>query len=320
MTAGERSSECPANRPAGAHASLAELAKAQHGVVSIRQLLGSLGYSQSAVARRVASGHLHRLYQGVYAVGHTSLSLRGQCLAAVLACGPGALLSHGSAAWLWEISARGPAPFHVTGPIRRRPKTPLRVHHSEILVAADRALVDNIPVTALPRTLLDIAAGPQRSFERALERSEQQEIFDLGATEELLSRAGGHPGVRRLRRGIDIFRPRGAVFRSKLERRFLEAVEAAGLPRPSVNVFVAGYELDMYWEEERLAVELDVFETHGTRSSFESDRLRDEELKLSGLETIRVTGPRFDREPEQVLASVSRLLERRRRALPSQPL
>ena len=298
----------------GRHTSLAKLAKAQHGVVSIRQLVGPLGYSESAVARSVAAGHLHRLYQGVYAVGHTNLSLLGQALAAVLACGPDALLSHGSAAWLWEISLRGPAPFHVTGPIRRRPKPPIRVHHSQILRPSDRALIDNIPVTAVPRTLLDLASRSRNQLERALQLSEQKGVFDLIAVEVLLSRAGGHPGVRRLRRAVDIFRPRG-VLRSQFERRFLDAVEASGLATPSTNVFVAGYELDMYWPAERFAVELDFFETHGTRVSFESDRVRQEELKLSGIEMIRITGPRFDREPERAIASVARLLELRRREL-----
>ena len=296
----------------GRHGALAEMAARQYGIVSIRQLLGPLGYSQGAVTRAVAARRLHRIHRGVFAVGHTSISLRGNCLAAVLTCGPDALLSHSSAAWLWEISNRSPAPFHVTGPIRRRPRHPIRVHHSEILAPEDRALVDGIPVTALPRTLLDLAASvPRFRLERALALAENIGIFDFGAIESLLARAGGHQGIRSLRRAIAIHRPLDVVH-SDFERRFLAAVREAGLPRPSANFNFAGYELDMYWAPERFAVELDVYETHGTRAAFEEDRLRQEELKLIGVEMMRVTEPRFERESEQVIERVRRFLAQRR--------
>lgn len=294
---------------------LAEWAERQHGVVSIRQLLGPLGFSQSAVARATASGRLHRVYRGVFAVGHTRLSLRGQCLAAVLACGPDALLSHASAAWLWEVSNRSPAPLEVTGPVRRRPRLPICNHHSQILEPDDCALIDGIPVTALPRTLLDLAATvPRHRLERALDTAEHIGIFDLGAIESLLARAGGHHGVGTLRKALDIYRPLDAL-RSKFERRFLTAVRDAGLPSPSANFNLAGYELDMYWPQERFVIELDVYETHGTHAAFENDRLRQEDLKLAGIEMIRVTGPRFDREPQEVIERIIRHLGQRRREL-----
>src|SRR5690242_9440342 len=120
--------------------SLPDLAKRQHGVVSIRQLKGPLGLSQSAVDRAVGAGRLHRLYRGVFAVGHTRISPHGECLAAVLASGPKALLSHLSAAWLWDISKSSPAPFAVTAPIRRKPRPPIRLHEARLLTAGDRAL------------------------------------------------------------------------------------------------------------------------------------------------------------------------------------
>ncbi len=298
--------------PRDGHHALADLAKRQCGVVSIRQLLGSLGYSQSAVGRATASGRLHRVHRGVYAVGHTRISLRGHCLAAVLACGPGALLSHASAAWLWEISNRSPAPFEVTGPVRRRPRPPIRLHHTRALATEDCGCIDGIPVTALPRTLLDLAAKvPRDRLERALDRAERLELFDLGPVESLLERAVGHPGASRLRRALGIYRAPDLV-RSEFERRFLDLVRKAGLPSPTANFNVAGYELDMYWQKERFAIELDVYETHGTRAAFENDRRRQEDLKLMGTEMIRVTAPRFDREPTQVIERVARLLEQRR--------
>src|SRR5207342_830470 len=174
---------------------LLEVAERQHGVVSIRQLETTLGCSPSAVKREVAAGRLLRLHRGVYAVGHRRISPYGHCLAAVLASGPKALLSHGSAAWLWGISRYGPAPLHVTSPIPRKPRRPIRLHHSRILTEADRAIEENIPVTALPRTLLDCAAEHRFArLQRMLERSEELKLFDLGPVEELLDRSRGHAG------------------------------------------------------------------------------------------------------------------------------
>jgi hypothetical protein len=294
---------------------LAELANRQHGVVSIRQLLGPLGYSASAVTRAMSAGHLHRLHRGVYAVGHTNLSPQGHYLAAILACAPHALLSHVSAAWLWGLLRQRPGVIHITAPTRRRAKPPLSIHHAR-LVDEDRSLLDGIPVTAFPRTLLDLAAMlPADRLRRAIERSEELRLFDLGPVDSLLARAGGHPGAGRLRRALVLYRP-PPFTRSGLERRFLELVRKAGLPTPSTGFNEEGYELDAYWQAERFAVELDVYETHGSREAFESDRLRQENLKLSGIEMIRVTGPRLDREPQEVIGRVALLLERRRREFP----
>jgi hypothetical protein len=295
---------------------LAELARRQHGVVSIRQLTGPLGYSDSAVRRAVAAGRLHRLHRGVYAVGHTQISRQGQCLAAVLASGGGALLSHHSAAWLWGVSTRSPAPFVVTAPVPRKARQPIRIHHSRTLGAADRALCEGIPVTSLPRTLLDVAATARFDhLQRIIERSEERKLFDLPPIESLLARNVGHPGCGRLRRALTLYRP-SPFTRSGLERRFLALVLQAGLPRPFTNFNEIGFELDVYWPEERFAVELDTFETHGTRAAFERDRIRQEELKLAGIEMIRVTGLRLGREPGQVVERVSRLLRQRRQEPP----
>ncbi len=293
---------------------LAELAGRQHGVVSIRQLLGPLGYSASAVTRSAAAGRLHRLHRGVYAVGHANLSFQGHYLAAVLACAPHALLSHVSAAWLWGLLRQRPGVIHITAPTRRRVKPPLSVHHAR-LVDEDRSLLDGIPVTSLARTLLDLAAMlPARRLRRAIERSEELHLFDLGSVDSLLARAGRHPGTGRLRRALALYRP-PPFTRSGLERRFLELVEKAGLPYPSTGFNELGYELDVYWQAERFAVELDIYETHGSREAFESDRLRQENLKLAGIEMIRVTGPRLDRESDEVIERVALLLKRRRREL-----
>jgi Transcriptional regulator, AbiEi antitoxin len=290
---------------------LAGIAERQHGVISVRQLETRLGYSPAAVKRDVAAGWLRRLHRGVYAVGHRRISDHGRCLAAVLACGPDALLSHRSAAWLLGIWRYGPPPVHVTSPIPRKPRSPIRLHHSRILTAADRALEENIPVTALPRTLLDCAVELRPSqLQRMLERSEELRLFDLGPIEELLGRSGRHKGRRRLRRAIGLYAP-VPFTRSGFETRFFEAVLAAGLPQPATNYVEAGFELDVYWPERRFAVELDTYGTHGTHAAFERDRLRDEDLALVGIGLTRVTDVRFHREPAAVLERVAARLTRR---------
>ncbi len=291
--------------------SLAALAARQHGVVSIRQLRSLFGYSQDSVERLVAAGHLHRLYHGVYAVGHTNLSLRGRCLAAVLACGPRALLSHYSAAWLWGLSSSKPIPIHVTSPSPRRRRPPIRLHRASKLSEDDFALEDVIPVTSVPRTLLDQAAlVDERRLRKLLKRSEELRAFDLAAVHDVLGRNRGHRGHKPLKRALARYEP-PPFTRSDFELRFHEAVLAADLPTPRVNYVVAGMELDVYWPEHRFGVELDLFETHGTRDSFEEDRLRREDLLLEGVSVVNVTGPRFDREPDAVLARLRTLLGER---------
>lgn len=299
----------------GAHAPLAQFAERQHGVVSIRQLLGPLGYTRSAVEHAVAVGRLYSVRRGVYAVGRRQIPLEGRCLAAVLTCGPRALLSHLSAAWLWGLRKGSPEPFAVTAPSPRRPRPPITLHYARNLLPQDRALVETIPVTAVPRTLLDCAAVVSADrLARMLERAEERRLFDLGPVEELLGRTVGHPGSGRLRRALTLYRE-PTLTRSELERQFVAAVERVGLPRPATNFNEEGYELDVYWKRERFAVELDVYETHGSRAAFERDRYRQGELKLAGIEMDRVTGYRFEREPLQVVARVARLLAQRRAQL-----
>lgn len=169
-------------------------------------------------------------------------------------------------------------------------------------------------MTALPRTLLDLAAAVRFDWlEKMVERSEESGLFDLRAMEGLLARTAGHPGHGRLRRAISLYQP-SSFTRSGLEKRFLELCLEAGLPQPRTNYVENGFELDCYWPEHRFAVELDVFETHGTRAAFERDRKRQEDLLLAGITMTRVTGPRLEREPREVIARVKSLLERGRMA------
>lgn len=231
-----------------------------------------------------------------------------------------AVASHQTAAYLWDLLRWQPDLMQVTAPTRRRARRSFRVHFSSILAPEDRGVREGVPVTAVPRTLLDLAirARPEQ-LDGYLERAEDRGLLDLPAMEEVLGRAGGHRGRGRLARALAIYRPDPAFTRSKFERRFRRLVIAAGLPSPSMNYIVAEFELDACWPELRFAVELDVFETHGSRAAFERDRRRQEELKLLGVETIRVTKPRLDGEPQAVMRNLSLLLERRRQELTPRP-
>ncbi|MBS1679544.1 MAG: type IV toxin-antitoxin system AbiEi family antitoxin domain-containing protein [Actinobacteria bacterium] len=288
------------------------MATKQHGVVSIRQLEGPLGFSQRSVARAVASGRLHRVYRGVYAVGHTELSRHGECLAAVLAVGPGALLSYYSAGWLWGLWSGSPAPFEVTAVVPRHHRPPRGVvrHRARNLDEVDRAVVDGIPVTSVARTLLDLAwkLRPDQ-LRRVLARAEDLGLFDLEAIHEVIERNRGHRGAQRLRFALAIYE-RPIWTRSEFERRFVEHLVAGGLPRPATGWTEVGHEVDVYWPEHRFGIELDAFETHGTRAAFEVDRERDLDFALAGIRTVRITERKFHREPEAVVALVATLLSR----------
>jgi very-short-patch-repair endonuclease len=248
-------------------------------------------------------------------VGHTNLSLQGRCLAGVLASGPGSLLSHFSAGWLLGLIAARPVPVHVTTPVPRKRRGSLRIHRSRTLTDDDRDLEQGIPVTSPARTALDLAAAVRfRTLRRLVRRSEELEVFDLADFSSVLDRNRGHRGALPLRRAIAVYEP-PRFTRSELERELLRLLERAGVSTPRTAFNVAGYELDVYWPELRFAVELDVYATHGGHESFEEDRRRDEDLKLAGVELTRVTGRRLEREPQQVVDRIRRLLDQRRQQL-----
>jgi hypothetical protein len=285
------------------------LATDQYGVVSTRQL-GGLGYTKSSVAKAAKAGRLHRVHRGVYVVGYRRLSWRGRCMAAVLASSP-CVASHLSAGWLWGLVRFQPSTQHVTAPTARHAKRSFVVHRAE-LSEEDRTFYERIPVTSVSRTILDLAVGSSlREIKRQLQRGDDFKVFDLREMRELLARSNGHHGKAKVEAALDGIRPQRAFTRSGLERRFLEVMREAGLPEPSMNLFVEGFEIDAYWADHRFGVELDVYETHGSRLSFEEDRERDDALLLAGIETTRVTGPRLDREPGAVVDSVRRHLARR---------
>lgn len=235
-------------------------------------------------------------------------------MAAVLANRP-ALASHTAAGWLWDITRFQPEKIHLTVPTKRHQKRAFAIHFGA-LHPADLSVVNGIPVTGFARTKLDLAATLHPAqFERVLERSEELRLFDLNPLVDVLARYPFHPGAEKLRTKLAVFQTDLAVTRSNLEKRFLAHVRRTALEVPATNFVVAGFELDAYWERERFAVELDVYETHGTHMAFERDRIRGEELLAIGIEMVRITGPRLEREPEEVMRRLGQHLERRRQAL-----
>jgi len=302
----------PALRPTPVDRRLSALADTQHGVVSLTQLEG-LGLSANAVRKRVASGRLHRVHHGVYAVGRRQLTRWGRYMAAVLACGPGAILSHRSAAALWDLRPHGGASIDVSSSRRTGYRLAgIDLHRTRTITASDAATVNGIPVTSVARTLLDLAGvvGP-RSLERAVERAEILRVFDLRAIDAVLGRANGRHGIGALSTLLDRLRP-NQVTRSELERRLVDLCESAALPSPRANFRIdlgdGALEVDFYWPSARLIVETDGFETHATRAQFERDRRRDQRLTLAGYTVIRFTWRQLEEAPHRVSATIASLL------------
>jgi very-short-patch-repair endonuclease len=286
---------------------LAELAAKQHSVVGTWQLV-DLGYSHRVIHARVARGQLHRKYRGVYAVGHARLTVRGKWMAAVLACGRDALLSHRAAAALWELRTAPTGPLDVTATSRHNIPG-IRCHYVRTIHPDDRAEIDCIPLTSLARTLLDQAVilSHQR-MRTTLEAVERREILNFARLDALVARSNGHRGVGRLRAALNELHGHPLWTQSQLEILFLELIRSAGLPEPQVNVFLLGELVDFYWPEHKLVVEADGWGFHRSRRSFEENRLRDTKLQIAGIRVIRPTYKRIVHEPRALLADLTALL------------
>jgi hypothetical protein len=292
---------------------MANLAARQYGIVTHEQL-NELGYSDAAIKRAVESGRLHALHRSIFAVGHQGLSPHGLCMAAVLFRASGALISFQSAAWLWGLERKLEIPVHVSVRWRGHAQDAIGLHHCPALRDEDAAETERLPVTGVPRTLLDYASEAKTiRLERAIDRADRLDLLDLAAINLITEEVRGHRGCKPLRRAMVIYHEKGFA-RSGGERQMLAALADAGVHRPLVNNFIEGYELDFYWERERFAIELDSWEHHRGRLSFEEDRQRQEELAMAGIEVIRITGTRLKREPRKVAMRIAAHLERRRLA------
>jgi predicted transcriptional regulator of viral defense system len=284
---------------------MAALASRQHGVVT-RAQLRTLGLSDDAVDTRAAGGRLHRLHRGVYAVGHPVLGPRRRWLAAVLACGPRAVLSHAAAAALWGLrpSAATAVDVTVPGSGGRRKRPGLRIHRARDL-AGQATAHHGIPVTTPARTILDLAATLQRRpLERVLDTAESARLTDVAALEALAGAHVGHRGASRLMTALSTHEPGTTLTKSELEELFLKLCADAGLPRPSVNARVTGPEVDFVFAERRLLVETDSWRHHRSREAFERDRERDAIHTRAGYRTLRFTHTQLTQTPGTVAETV----------------
>jgi hypothetical protein len=234
-------------------------------------------------------------------------------MAAVLAGGPTAALSHRDAAALWGIRRDSRPQIDVTVARRgRRPLEGITLHSVRELGKQDVGVIEHIPVTSLARTLLDLAEAVRpRELERAFEEAEQLRILDLSAIEGLLARSLGRRGAKPLGRLVREYAGEPPPTRSEFERLFLDFCHAAGIPAPLVNTLVKGYEVDALWPEQKVVVELDSREWHDNATAFETDRVRDAVLQLADYRVLRVTWRRLRREPQAVVRMLRKALATR---------
>lgn len=303
-----RNSQDPLDR------SIARLALRQHGVVAGWQL-AELGLSANAARKRVASGRLHRVHRGVFAVGYPGLSQNGRFMAAVLACGHDACASHYCSGVLLHLGLGVRRLIDVTTPSAKgRTLDGIRVHGGATLAPQDVIVIENIPCTALARTLLDIAeAGTRREVERALDLAEQQQILDMRAIDDVLARANGRRGGKLLRAVLAGHRVASTLTRNDLEEAFLAIARGIERPPDASNVWIAfpegdGAEADFLYRDQRLIVETDGRDPHSIRKAFTSDRRRDARLMLLGWRVVRFTWQQVTHEPAYVAATVRGLL------------
>jgi len=300
--------------PRPAEHALAARATRQHGVIARRQLL-ELGFTRHQIETMRAARRLHDIHRGVYAVGHRALSERGHWMAAVLACGPGALLSHRSCGALAGILRTAIAYVEVTVPSPRGRIDGVRAYVRSRTAAVDRDEIDAIPCTSLARTLLDLATVvPRRRLERACDEAEAQEIFDLRAIGDVLDRSRGCRGTARLRAVLEEHAIGTTLTRPGLEERALAALDRAGLRRPEVNADVVcrdgiGREVDFLWRRERLVLETDGGQFHRTPRQIERDRRKEAHLVRAGYRVLRATWLQVEREPETVALMVAAALD-----------
>lgn len=288
-----------------------DLARAQHGVATRRQLL-ALGLGPDSIKHRVQRGRLHPLHRGVYAVGRPELSPRGRWMAAVLSCGPGTLLSHRSAATLWGIvRTRAEPEIDVTVPRtapRRRPG--IRVHRRNDLGPEHCREVANIPLTDPVSTLVDLAScSPEWQVERAINEADRLDLVGPEALRVEVERHPPRPGIACVRRLIGC----EELTDSGLERKLLGIVRAANLPPPETQAQVNGYRVDFYWPELGLVVEADGWRYHRTSFDQVVDHRRDQVHAAAGLTTLRFAEDQIRYSSDEVaekLTAVIRQLSR----------
>jgi hypothetical protein len=275
------------------------LVRAQHGVIGRSQLLG-LGFTKSGIEHRVRTGRLHPIVRGVYAVGRNQISREGRWMAAVLACGPGAALSHRSAAALWGFGKEHPHYIDVS--VRRTSEARIsgvRCHRRPSLPSNEVDLRLKIPVTQPVRTFLDLATvtGP-KTLERSINEADKLDVIDADSLRKALDDHPGEPGIRLLRHVLDKHTFR--LSDDELERLFRPLAAAAGLPTPLTKHIVNKFEVDFFWPDLGLVIETDGWRYHRTPSAQTRDALRSQTHTANGLIPLRFSHYQVKYQPRHV--------------------
>ena len=285
------------------------MAARQHTQITRAQLL-AIGLDDDNIAHRVRLGRLYRVYRGVYSVGRPPITPIERAAAAVLACGPGAALSHGSALTLWDLRRGWETPFEVIAPRHRRPRG-ITLHRSCTLALHDLTTQLGIRVTTPARTILDcVPRLTDSALTRAVDDARLSSHLTLAALAELVQRCPHHPGAARLMVLLD---PRDGPTRARWERDFPAFCARYGLPRPLLAAKVCGYTVDALFEAEKLIIELDSWRFHCGRAAFETDRDRDADTLAAGFATVRITWQRIENRPADEAARLDAILAHRRR-------
>jgi very-short-patch-repair endonuclease len=291
---------------------IATLAWRQFGLLATWQALPR-GITERALTSRACDERLHRVHQGVYSLVPPPLQPPARWHAAVLAYGPHAVLSHITAARLWDLLPARGSVVHVTVPDCKRRRRPGIAVHGMVLEEFEQSVKGSIPVTSVARTLLDLAGSiPPLELRRSYERAERLRLLNFREIAAVLEAHPRRRGVRRLAR-IAAYDPSAAAqAASELELRFLDLIRGAGLPTPQVNVLVEGYLVDFHWPEAGLVVELDGYEFHSGRREFQRDREKITALQLAGLTVLPFTHHDVTRRPQDVVGAVLGGLRRAR--------
>ena len=292
---GEAMSLAPYSRASTTALAVAEIAARQWGVISRAQLI-ECGVSGSVISRWVRDGRLHRLYPGVYAVGHHSIPYEGRLTAALFAAGHGSALSDETGTHWWELTENPPEKIHISVPTRRRsPGGDVCLHHPrELEVVRHKRL----PVTPVPDSLVAYAATTSvREMRKALAQADFRQCFNATAIRRAARQ--GRPGSRRLVQALDRHLPQLAFAANELEVEFILLCEKFGLPIPRVNVWIGSKKVDAFWPEAGLVVELDSRSAHGSAPRTLADHQRDLELRRLGYVVRRYSWFQvFQRAPE----------------------
>jgi very-short-patch-repair endonuclease len=284
------------------------LADRQHGVVSREQLLAA-GVGRGAIVRALDAGRLRPVFRGVYAVGHVALRREGWWMAALLACGEGAALSHRTAATVWGLMTGPTLPIDVTTSAAKGRKHARITIHRTLLAPLDALLRDNLRLTTPSRTIVDLAAALEgRALRDVVERAQDLRRFDPDDIHAILAHAPRRPGTRRLHDLIALLAPDEDNARSHLERLFLALARKAGLPKPVPNHEIAGRRRDFAWPSHRLVVETDGYRYHSSREAKRRDNRRDRQLTALGWRPVRFTYEEVAFEPSAVAGELAGLL------------